>query len=141
MTEQPRGPMRLRVVPVPRINGIIVIANSQAKVRRAMVWIKRLDQQSITDPNYYVYAVQNGNAVELAKILKSTFGEGTGRRRHRRSGAGPRHGGGFHGCQPGCGGSGQRAAAGSRHRKDGPHGSGTANDRLDIKRRGNRGLR
>ena len=70
------GPNALKVVPVPRINGIIVISNTQAKVRRAVTWIKRLDQASITDPNYYVYAVQNGNAVELAKILRSTFGEG-----------------------------------------------------------------
>lgn len=72
------GPNALKVIPVPRINGIIVIANSQAKVRRAIVWIKRLDQESITDPNYYVYAVQNGNAVELAKILQATFGVGGG---------------------------------------------------------------
>ena len=70
------GPNALKVVPVPRINGIIVIANSQAKVRRAVVWIKRLDQESITDPNYFVYAVQNGNAIELAKILAATFGDG-----------------------------------------------------------------
>jgi general secretion pathway protein D len=61
---------------VPRINGLIVIANSQQKVRRALTWIRRLDQESYTDPNYYVYAVQNGNAVELAKILQATFGEG-----------------------------------------------------------------
>lgn len=70
------GPNAVKVVAVPRINGVIVIANSRAKVRRALVWIRRLDQQSITDPNFYVYAVQNGNAVELAKILNSTFGEG-----------------------------------------------------------------
>lgn len=70
------GPNALKVVPVPRINGLIVIANSKAKVRRAVVWIKRLDQESITDSNYYVYAAQNGNAIELAKILQATFGEG-----------------------------------------------------------------
>ena len=70
------GPNALKVVPVPRINGLIVIANSKAKVRRAIVWIKRLDQESITDPNYYVYAAQNGNAIELAKILRATFGDG-----------------------------------------------------------------
>jgi len=71
------GPNALKIVPVPRINGLIVIANSQQKVRRAMVWIKRLDQESITEPNVYVYAVQNGNAVDLAKILMATFGDGS----------------------------------------------------------------
>ena len=70
------GTNAVKVIPVPRINGVIVIANSQAKVRRAVVWIKRLDQESITDPNYYVYAVQNGNSVELARILQATFGSG-----------------------------------------------------------------
>lgn len=72
------GPNALRIIPVPRINGIIAIANSQAKVRRALNWIKRLDQESITDPNVYVYAVQNGNAAELAKILRATFMDGGG---------------------------------------------------------------
>ena len=74
-TPPPPAPNALKVIPVPRINGLIVIANSQEKVRRAIIWIKRLDQESITDPNYYVYAVQNGNAVELARILQATFGE------------------------------------------------------------------
>lgn len=70
------GPNALKIVPVTRINGLIVIANSAQKVRRALTWIKRLDQESITDPNFYVYAVQNGNAIELAKILKATFSDG-----------------------------------------------------------------
>jgi len=72
------GANALKIIPVPSINGLIVIANSQQKVRRAIVWIKRLDQESLTDPNYYVYAVQNGNAVELARILQATFGDGGG---------------------------------------------------------------
>ncbi len=70
------GPNALKVIPVPRLNGLIVIANTQEKVRRAVIWIKRLDQESLTEPNFYVYAVQNGNAVELAKILQATFGDG-----------------------------------------------------------------
>lgn len=70
------GPNALKVIPVPRINGVIVIANSMAKVRRALNWVKRLDQESFTDPNVYVYAVQNGNAIELSKILQATFGAG-----------------------------------------------------------------
>ena len=70
------GPNALKIIPVPRINGIIAIANSQAKVRRALNWIKRLDQASVTDPNVYVYAVQNGNATDLSKILRATFMDG-----------------------------------------------------------------
>lgn len=72
------GPNALKVIPVPSLNSLIVIANSQAKVKRAITWIRRLDRESVDAPNYYVYAVQNGNAVELARILNATFGTGGG---------------------------------------------------------------
>lgn len=72
------GANALKLIPVPRLNGLLLIANSQEKVRRAVIWVKRLDQQSLTEPNYYVYAVQNGQAAELARILQATFGEGGG---------------------------------------------------------------
>lgn len=72
------GPNGLKVIPVPSINSLIVIARSTAKVNTAMNWIRRLDQESVDSPNYYVYAVQNGNATELAKILSATFGIASG---------------------------------------------------------------
>ena len=72
------GPNALKVIPVPSINSLIVIARTRAKVNTAMNWIRRLDQENVNSPNYYVYAVQNGNAVELARILNSTFGGGGG---------------------------------------------------------------
>ena len=72
------GPNALKVIPVPSINSLIVIARTRAKVNTAMNWIRRLDQESVDSPNYYVYAVQNGNAVELARILNATFGAGGG---------------------------------------------------------------
>jgi general secretion pathway protein D len=67
------GANAVKVVPLERLNGVVVIANSAAKVRRAVDWIRRLDRASVTETNYYVYAVQNGSAVELAKILTATF--------------------------------------------------------------------
>jgi len=72
------GPNALKVIPVPSINSLIVIARTRAKVNTAMNWIRRLDQESVDSPNYYVYAVQNGNAVHLARILNATFGSGGG---------------------------------------------------------------
>lgn len=71
------GPNALKVIPVPSINSLIVIARTMAKVNTAMNWIRRLDQESVDSPSYYVYAVQNGNAVELARILNATFGSGS----------------------------------------------------------------
>jgi general secretion pathway protein D len=67
------GNNAIKVVPLERLNGVVVIANSQEKVRRALVWVGRLDKASMTDTNYFVYAVQNGNAEDIAKILVSTF--------------------------------------------------------------------
>ena len=68
------GPNGLKIIPVPNINSLIIIANDQAKVKRAITWIKRLDRESIDSPKSYVYAVQHGNAAELAKILSATYG-------------------------------------------------------------------
>jgi general secretion pathway protein D len=72
------GRNAIKVIPVDRLNGVIVIANSKSKVRRALTWVKRLDQESTADTNYYVYALQNGNAVEVSKILNATFLEESG---------------------------------------------------------------
>lgn len=72
------GPNGLKIIPVPSLNSLIIIANDQAKVRRAITWVKRLDRENLDAPKSYVYAVQNGNATELAKILNATYGTGGG---------------------------------------------------------------
>ncbi|MCA3555449.1 type II secretion system secretin GspD [Aestuariivirga sp.] len=72
------GPNSLKIIPVPSLNSLIIIANDQAKVRRAITWVKRLDRENLDAPKSYVYAVQNGNATELAKILSATYGAGGG---------------------------------------------------------------
>ena len=72
------GANSLKVIPLERLNGVVVIANSREKVRRALTWIGRLDRQSTTETNFYVYNVQNGSAVNLAKILNATFLEKSG---------------------------------------------------------------
>lgn len=63
----------LKIIPLERLNGVVIISNSKNKVRRALSWVSRLDKASVTDTNYFVYAVQNGNAADLAKILSTTF--------------------------------------------------------------------
>jgi general secretion pathway protein D len=72
------GGNALRVIPLERLNGVVIIATSREKVRRALVWVGRLDRESNTETNYYVYNVQNGDAVSLAKILNATFLEKSG---------------------------------------------------------------
>jgi general secretion pathway protein D len=72
------GGNALRVIPLERLNGVVLIANSQKKVKRALTWVARLDQESDEETQYYVYNVQNGSAVSLAKILNATFLEKSG---------------------------------------------------------------
>lgn len=71
------GSNGLRIIPVPSINSMVIIANDQAKVRRAITWVRRLDRENLDAPKSYVYAVQNGNAVDLARILTATYGSGS----------------------------------------------------------------
>jgi general secretion pathway protein D len=72
------GNNRIRVVPLERLNGVVVIGNSKSKVRRALQWVQRFDKRGESDTNYYVYAVENGNAEALAKILIATFVDKSG---------------------------------------------------------------
>jgi len=72
------GANKARFIPLDRLNGIVIIANRAEKVRRALAWVGRLDRSSTNETGYYVYAVQNGSAVEFAKILNSTFLEKSG---------------------------------------------------------------
>ena len=72
------GANKARFIPLERLNGIVVIANRAEKVRRALSWVGRLDKSNTNETGYYVYAVQNGGAVEFAKILNSTFLEKSG---------------------------------------------------------------
>lgn len=63
----------VKVIALERLNGVVVISNSRQKVKRAMQWVGRLDKAGMTDTDYFVYAVEHGNAAELAKILIATF--------------------------------------------------------------------
>ena len=67
------GANAIKVIALERLNGVVVIGNSKSKVRRALSWVQRLDRPSQTDTGYFIYAVQNGSAEDLAKILSSTF--------------------------------------------------------------------
>jgi general secretion pathway protein D len=72
------GANKARFIPLERLNGVVIIANSADKVRRALSWVARLDTSNTNETGYYVYAVQNGSAVDFAKILNSTFLEKSG---------------------------------------------------------------
>ena len=70
-----KAPGGVRFVALDRLNAVLLLANSQEKVRRAAKWVARLDRPSATDLNQYVYVVQNGKVDEMAKILNATFND------------------------------------------------------------------
>lgn len=69
------GPVR--VMPMERINSILVVTPNAKYLDEARSWIERLDQPSNTgDAQLFVYPVQNGSAKHLAAVLSGLFGSG-----------------------------------------------------------------
>ena len=83
------GRNALKVIPVPSINSLIIIANSQAKVRRAITWIRRLDRENITTPSPMSMPCRTAMPSIWRRSCSATFGAAERCRHHGRSGARP----------------------------------------------------
>ena len=70
----------LRILPIERINSIMIVAPRASYLDEAKRWLDKLDQPggNTTQPQLFVYAVQNGNAKHLADVLSGLFGAGGG---------------------------------------------------------------
>ena len=68
----------LRVIPLERLNSLIVITARPAYLDEIKVWIDRMDRPGGGggEPKLFVYPVQNGSATHLAGVLNSLFGTG-----------------------------------------------------------------
>jgi general secretion pathway protein D len=67
----------VRVVPVERLNAILVITTQPAYLRQVKAWIDRLDYgDDQTTPQAFEYRVQNSRAVDLARVLTQLFQSG-----------------------------------------------------------------
>ncbi|MEO9149684.1 MAG: type II secretion system secretin GspD, partial [Burkholderiaceae bacterium] len=66
----------LRIVPIERLNSILVVTPRASYLDTAREWIERLDQPNgnSKEPELRVYAVQNGSAQHLAEVLSGLFG-------------------------------------------------------------------
>ncbi len=65
----------IRFAPIERLNAVLAISANPDYVKRAKAWIARLDVGSPSkNRRLYVYAVQNGLAVDLAEMLSQIFG-------------------------------------------------------------------
>jgi general secretion pathway protein D len=64
----------LRVVPIERLNAVLVISPQQTYVHEAGEWITRLDRPSEeAGQRLYVYRAQNSRASDLAAVLASVL--------------------------------------------------------------------
>ncbi|HEY3179785.1 MAG TPA: type II secretion system secretin GspD [Casimicrobiaceae bacterium] len=63
----------LRVIPIERMNAVIVISPNPAYVEEARKWIERLDSGSGEGVRFYVYNLQNTRAEHIAPLLQQAF--------------------------------------------------------------------
>jgi general secretion pathway protein D len=61
------------ILPIERINAVLVIAGKADQLSFAQKWIDRLDQGPQNQRQVHVYQVQNREAEELAKLLDGIF--------------------------------------------------------------------
>ena len=66
----------LRIMPVDRLNSILVVTPHAAYLEEARRWIEKLDQPGGggAEPQLHIYKVQNGNSRHLAGVLSGIFG-------------------------------------------------------------------
>ena len=70
------GPLAgiLRIIPIERMNALLVITPQPAYLEEAKKWIARLDQGGGGDgPRFYVYHLQNQRAEKLGPLLTQAF--------------------------------------------------------------------
>lgn len=66
----------LRILPIERINSVIIVTPRAAYLDEARRWIEKLDKPggNSAEAQLFVYPVQNGNAKHLANVLNGLFG-------------------------------------------------------------------
>ncbi|MCW6508832.1 type II secretion system secretin GspD [Lichenifustis flavocetrariae] len=66
------------IKPVPRLRAVIVTSQNPALIRRAALWIRRLDSaDEKVSHNVYVFRPKYRDARELVKLVKGLFGGGS----------------------------------------------------------------
>jgi len=63
----------LVVMPIERINSLVVFSASTTLLKTVEGWIKKLDEEVESGQNVFVYPVQNVKADEIAEILKTLY--------------------------------------------------------------------
>ena len=116
----------LRIMPIERINSILVVTPRAAYLDEARRWIERLDRPSDNagEAQLFIYQVQNVNARHLASVLSGIFGGQTSGSPSASSGVAPGLGNAT-GSSFGQGGSGSPFGNTSSFGSSNPFGAST----------------
>jgi general secretion pathway protein D len=74
LAQQGKESFGVSFMPVPRLNSIMVLANSRPLAERALYWVRQLDTKTDRLANIHVYNVVNYKAKNLADILTQVYG-------------------------------------------------------------------
>ncbi len=75
--DKAKGPFAglLRVIPMERMNAVLVVSPRPQYLEQARVWVERLDRNGgKSGTRLHVYPVQNGNAEKIAALLSQVIG-------------------------------------------------------------------
>lgn len=66
----------LRIIPLERLNSVMLVTPRAAYIDEARAWLDKIDRPGVsaTEPQLFVYPVQNGNATHLANVLSGLLG-------------------------------------------------------------------
>ena len=72
----------VRVMPIERLNSILVVSPREHYIKSVGEWIAALDriEDEGSEPSLHVYPVRNGNAGQLAALLSTIYAEGSSAR-------------------------------------------------------------
>ena len=76
-SDKSKGPFAgmLRVIPMERMNAILVVSPRPEYLEQARIWVERLDRGGLkSGTRLHVYSVQNGNAEKIASLLGQVIG-------------------------------------------------------------------
>ena len=70
----------VRVLPVERLNSVMVVSPRAAYIDAVGDWIQQLDSidEPASESTLHVYKVMNGDAAQMAMLLSTIFGDGAG---------------------------------------------------------------
>lgn len=68
-----RGAGLVQMVPIERLNGVMVVAKTNALLRQTFKWLAGLDRNDMNSAGIRAYQVQYADAVQLANTLNAMF--------------------------------------------------------------------